>query len=56
MSRIPQKPAIPANAADQPAQTLPEHTTLQPADHEAFFAGLDTPSAHLSSAVKTVRF
>ena len=45
MQRTPQKPAIPANAADQAAQTVPEHTTLHPADHEAVFAVLDTPPA-----------
>jgi len=45
MPRTPQKPAIPGDAADQTAQTVQEHTTLHPADHEAFFAGLDTPPA-----------
>lgn len=45
MPRTPQKPAIPANAAGQAAQTVPEHTALQPADHEAFFAALDKPPA-----------
>jgi uncharacterized protein (DUF1778 family) len=43
MPRTPQKPAIPANAADQAGQAVPEHTTLHPADHEAVFAALDTP-------------
>lgn len=45
MRRTPQKPAIPANAADQAAHTVPEHTTLHPADREAVFAVLDTPPA-----------
>ncbi len=39
MPRTPQKPAIPANAADQAAQTVPEHTTLHPADHESGLRG-----------------
>jgi uncharacterized protein (DUF1778 family) len=43
MPRTPQKPVIPANAADQAAQTVPERATLHPADHEAVFAVLDTP-------------
>ena len=39
------EPDIPANAADPTAKTVavPEHTGLQSADHEAFFAVLDTP-------------
>ena len=45
MPRTPQKPAIPANAADLTVQTVPEHTALQPTDHEAVFAVLDTPPA-----------
>ena len=45
MPRTPQKPAIPAHAAHQAAQTVPEYTTLQPADHEEVFARLDTPPA-----------
>jgi len=45
MLRTRQKPAISANAADQAARTVSEHTRLHPADHEAFFAGLDTPLA-----------
>ena len=43
MPRTRQKPAIPANAPDQAAQTAPEYTTLHPADHEAVFAVLDAP-------------
>lgn len=42
------EPNTSANAADQTvAETtaVPEHTALQPADHEAFFAALDTPPA-----------
>ena len=45
MPRIPQKAAIPANAVDQAAQTVSEHTVLHSADHEAVFAVLDTPPA-----------
>ena len=45
MPRTRQKPAISANAADQAARTVPEHTALHPADHEAVFAVLDTPPA-----------
>jgi len=36
----------PDNAADQtPVETIavPKHTALQPGNHEAFFAVLDTP-------------
>lgn len=45
MPRTPQKLVLPATAADQAAQTVPERTALQRADHEAVFAGLDTPPA-----------
>ena len=45
MPRTPKQPVIAANAADQAAQTMPERTALQPADHDAVFAGLDTPPA-----------
>jgi len=39
------EPDTPTNAADGIAEPIkvPEHTALQPADHEAFFAALDTP-------------
>jgi len=55
MPRTPQKPAILANAADQAAHTVPEHTALHPADHEAFFAGLHTPLAPTKSYVRPLR-
>jgi uncharacterized protein (DUF1778 family) len=39
------EPDTPDNAADQTVETIavPEHSALQPADHEAFFGALDIP-------------
>ncbi|MDF0490987.1 DUF1778 domain-containing protein [Sphingomonas sp. H39-1-10] len=45
MPRTPQKSAIPRDATDQAAETVPERTALHPTDHEAVFSVLDTPPA-----------